>query len=157
VGQARQNRKCKECVPRRCCRCRKAKVKSAYSKAQWLLVEGIAVCVDCDRRRCSKCNKEKGFKDFTPNMWDVASGTAGAQCRTCTYGARTAGMWTCINKSCRLKKPKIEFSKAIAKYGECVAGTSRRCDDCVDRFDAELERQSQRNCEQVQKRARRGK
>ena len=147
-------RKCKECVPKRCPRCRKAKVKSAYSTAQWRLIEGKAVCVDCDRKRCGKCNKEKGFKEFTPHMWELADGGAAVHCKKCTHGERTKGMWTCVNKNCQMKKPKAEFGKAIAKYGESVAGTSRRCDDCVSKFEAELEAQSQKTLERVQKKPR---
>ena len=53
----------------------------------------------------------------------------------------------------KLQKPHADFQLAIGKHGSGVNGTSRLCDDCIRRHEAEVLEQSRRSCEQVQKRA----
>ena len=84
-------RRCKDCVPKRCCQCRKGKVRSKYSAEQWKQVEGAAVCYDCDKKRCGKCGKEKGYKDFDPAVWEMADGSDQYCCRACGRGPRVWG------------------------------------------------------------------
>ena len=129
-------------------------MKSLYSKAQWLNVEGKAVCNDCDRKRCGKCQKEKGSKLFTVDMWEADNALVEILCKECCAGKRTAGMWTCANKKCQKQKPMAAFSKAVGQHGDKMGRGKRVCDDCRARIDQELAEQAQKNIEHVVKKRR---
>ena len=145
-------RLCKECIPKRCFKCGKLKLKSNFTKVQWRLSEGTAVCNDCDRRRCGQCGKEKTYKDFEASMWELADGSPAYKCRECTRGRRTTGMWTCQNRRCREQKPISEYSIAISRYGKPLKGNHIRCDVCIRREEDEARETQHRSSQQVQKR-----
>jgi len=147
-------RRCKACMPKRCCKCKKAKTRASYSNVQWRLDEGVAVCLDCDRKRCGRCNKEKKYTDFEPSNWELADGSAEYCCKECTRGQRTFGMWMCRNRRCRKQKPIAEFSMAVDKHGENIKGNSRICNDCTRRRQEEEANMSKKSFEQVQKKPR---
>ena len=151
-----ERRACIDCVPRRCCRCRKQKAKGLFSKKQWALGVDSSTCYDCDKKRCGLCDKAKGIKDFEAAMWEVLDGSPEFQCKECTRGRRTVGMWTCVNKRCRLRKPHAEFSKMNEKWGGKATGNRRECDACIVRRERELCEATQKSFEQVQKRSRVG-
>ena len=106
-------RRCKNCLPRQCLKCRKTKAMHQFSKSEQLKEISQAVCIDCDRRRCGRCNKEKTYKDFEPSIWELADGSPQYCCRECTQGRRVPGMWTCANNRCRMQKPLSDFDKII--------------------------------------------
>ena len=66
-------RQCKECVPKRCCKCRKGKSKGQYSKRQWTLEEGRAVCYDCDRKRRGNATRKRETATLKPALTDHRS------------------------------------------------------------------------------------
>ena len=144
-------RKCRECMPMRCHKCRKAKASSQYTKQQLKLGEGHALCNDCDRKRCGACNKAKVYKDFDPSVWDLADGSNKCTCRECTRGRRTRGFWVCRNKLCQLQKPIDDFSVAKARHGEGLKGNSRICNECIRRREAEEPEMAQKTMSRIQK------
>jgi hypothetical protein len=152
--KSEDSRKCKNCTPKRCPRCRKDKTKPSSSQEQWLVPEGKGVCSDCDRRRCGNCNKAKTMKDFAPDMWEKADGSKDACCRECAQGRRTLGMWTCNNKRCKQQKPHAAFQRAIERYGPKVQGNARVCDDCLHRREEEARAMAKRNLEHLDKKQR---
>ena len=146
-------RTCKKCVPKRCGKCRMMKKKGLFENSQWALCDGEAVCRDCSRRRCGECDQLKTKGEFTIDMWELADGSAVAKCKACS---RKPGMWTC-QRCCR-QKPQIDFTKVIAKHHGRSLGSlkqkSKRCNECLERFEEEMAAQARRSYEQVQKRAR---
>ena len=96
------------------------------------------------------------MKDFEAAMWEVLDGSPELRCKECTRGRRTVGMWTCVNKRCRLRKPHAEFSKIKEKWGGKAHGDRRECDACIVRRERELYEATQKSFEQVQKRSRVG-
>ena len=123
-----------------------------YSKSQWSLPEGQAVCNDCDRKRYGVCNKNKCLKDFDPATWELADGSSEFCCRECTRGRRSAGMWTCANRRCRMQKPRDAFSRAVWIHGNKVGGNWRQCDECLLRRENEVLEKTRSSAQQVQKR-----
>ena len=146
-----EERKCNDCIPRACAICKKRKTRRMFSRTQWLSKDRPSICYDCDRKRCQQCNKRKGYKDFTSAIWELDEKSADLVCIECTNGKRKQGMWTCQNKTCRKRKPKEEFSIAIAEKGESIAGDAKRCNECMRRRLKELEDQQRQNLSHVQK------
>ena len=149
-------RRCNECVPKRCCSCKKARRRPYwyFDAKQWASEEGTAMCHDCDRKRCASCSKLRGHMHFTAAMWQLDEGSPELRCRECTTGRRKKGFWTCSNHQCRTQKPHIDFNKAIQKFGgnaATVPGDSRVCNACQERLEKHCAEQKQHNISFVQK------
>ena len=131
-----------------------------YSTEQWDLRDGDAsrLCYDCNRKQCSKCFQPKGQREFDHKTWKLQDKNPDRLCSECMNGAKQAGMWRCKNKKCKKRKPVSDFSIVIGRYGgpdsKSLKNNSRRCDECVQRFEEEQAELSKRSAAHVQKRRR---
>ena len=149
-------RKCFTCMVKSCSTCRLDKTKRLFSADQWAAPDGAParICYNCNRRQCSRCFKMKGQREFDRHAWQLEYQDPRRVCLACAHGAREVGVWTCQSRQCKQKKPISEFSLVRAKYGATARGHHRRCNTCVERFNAECESMTQRSASQIQKRRR---
>ena len=139
----KRNPHCKDCKRKlkqqgktqRCSRCMNWFIESELhiSASSWNTIPKL-VCTECKqgntqtcfrcRKRCSRSrNANPMFVCKKYNLF--RKNTEYVQCRH-----RTIGMWTCMNKHCKMQKPIEEFSMARAKHGNICKGNNRRCNDC---------------------------
>jgi len=85
-------------------------------------------------------------------VWDLPVGCPEALCLECTRGRRQAGMWTC--RRCSKQKVHKDFSDMVELHGAPLQGDFRRCNECVQRFEAEETEIARRSVAHVQKKAR---
>ena len=110
------------------------------------------MCYNCNRKQCLKCFKPKGQREFDRHTWQLDDNDPGRFCLACANGPREVGMWIC--RKCTEKKPISEFSLVRAKHGAGVKGNSKRCNACVERFEAECAAIARSSASHVQKRRR---
>ena len=128
-----------------------------YHKDQWKLPEGVAKCTNCHTKPCWKCGKLKKQDAFNANVRRMSDTTPDFQCLLCLRGARQKGLWSCVAKRCAHLPPRdlscftIAIQRAEQAGKAKVPTGSRRCDDCVRKFEEELREQAQRSHSQVQK------
>ena len=137
--------------------CKKLLKRNAYHKDQWKLAEGVAKCTTCHTKRCWECGKLKQQDAFADRVWRMSETSSAFRCQLCLRGAPKWGMWRCAAKRCAHLPPRdlSSFSICIERAKQAgkakVPTGSRRCDNCVRKFEEELQEQARRSHNQVQK------
>ena len=87
------------------------------------------MCLSCkERRRCKgTCQALKTKDEFTPGEWEHAAKPSSTSGR-CTVCLRS-GNWMC--KSCKKKKPKMEFAMWTDAHPTSRPDRTTRCDSCM--------------------------
>ena len=147
-----------ECTPKKCAgHCKKPLKRDAYHKDQWKLPEGVAKCTNCHTKRCWECSKLKKQDAFADRVWRMSETSSDFRCQLCLRGAPKWGMWRCVAKRCAHLPARdlSNFSICIERAKQAgkakVPNGSRRCDNCVRKFEEEMREQAKRSHSQVQK------
>ena len=140
-----------------CARCNLPKSRLHYTFEQWKQKgAGSRLCRNCDKRRCYTCNYLKDCTSFARGTWNLSDNDLNFICTKCKLGQKQKGVWTCTVKSCRIAKPKSEFTVAISKHGDPPSPAYRKvCDTCHKKRAADEYAKAVASASQVQKLRRR--
>ena len=102
------------------------------------------------QQRCYRCKTIVTVNELCM-VTSASSAHSKLLCIPCTHlHRRTIGMWTCMNKQCKLQKPIEEFNITRAKHGDNCKGNNRICNDCITTktIKKEITQKIQTNCQE---------